>query len=60
MIYRFGDYELDGQRRELRREGSPIAIEPKVFEVLAYLLQHHERVVTKEERSWHTVGQGHS
>jgi DNA-binding response OmpR family regulator len=49
MIYRFGAYELDPQRRELRCEGSPIAIEPKVFEMLVYLLQHHERVVSKEE-----------
>jgi DNA-binding response OmpR family regulator len=49
MIYRFADYELDTQRRELRRAGQLVAIEPKVFEVLLYLLQHRERVVTKEE-----------
>jgi DNA-binding winged helix-turn-helix (wHTH) protein len=49
MIYRFDDYELDAQRRELRRAGQPVTIEPKVFEVLVYLLQHRERVVTKEE-----------
>jgi DNA-binding response OmpR family regulator len=49
MIYRFDDYELDPPRRELRRAGQPVAIEPKVFEVLLYLLQQRERVVTKEE-----------
>ena len=49
MIYRFGNYEFDEQRRELRQAGQPVAIEPKVFEVLLYLLQRHERVVTKEE-----------
>jgi DNA-binding response OmpR family regulator len=49
MLYRFADYALDTQRRELRRAGQPVAIEPKVFEVLLYLLQHRERVVTKEE-----------
>jgi DNA-binding response OmpR family regulator len=49
MMYRFGDYELDEQRRELRLAGQPVAIEPRVFEVLVYLLQHRERVVTKEE-----------
>ncbi len=49
MIYRFGDCELDTARRELRRAGQPGAIEPKVFEVLVYLLQHRERVVSKEE-----------
>ena len=49
MIYRFGNYKLDEQRRELHCQGLPVAIEPKVFEVLMYLLQHRERVVSKEE-----------
>src|SRR5215831_11175661 len=49
MIYRFGNYELDTQRCELRYTGQLVAIEPKVFEVLAYLLQHRDRVITKEE-----------
>ena len=49
MIYRFGNYELDAQRCALRCAGQQVAIEPKVFEVLVYLLQHRDRVVTKEE-----------
>ena len=49
MIYRFGSYELDTQRRELRCAGQLIAVEPKVFDVLFYLLEHRDRVVTKEE-----------
>jgi DNA-binding response OmpR family regulator len=49
MIYRFGDCELDEERRELRRAGQQIAIEPKAFEVLVHLLQYRDRVVTKEE-----------
>jgi DNA-binding response OmpR family regulator len=49
MIYRFGNYELDAQRCELRCAGQQVAIEPRVFDVLAYLLQHHDRVVTKDE-----------
>jgi DNA-binding response OmpR family regulator len=55
MIYRFGNYELDAQRCELRCAGQPVAIEPKVFEVLVYLIAHRDRVVTKEElleRCW--------
>jgi hypothetical protein len=35
-MYRFGNYELDEQRCELRCAGQLVAIEPKVFEVLAY------------------------
>jgi DNA-binding winged helix-turn-helix (wHTH) protein/tetratricopeptide (TPR) repeat protein len=49
MIYRFGDCELDEGRYELRRGGVPCHLEPQVFEVLAYLVRHRGRVVTKAE-----------
>ena len=49
MIYRFGDCELDDQRYELRRGGALVHLEPQVFEVLAYLARHRDRVVPKAE-----------
>jgi DNA-binding response OmpR family regulator len=49
MIYHFGPYQLDAQRGELRCASHPVVIEPKVFDVLVYLLQHRDRIVTKEE-----------
>jgi DNA-binding winged helix-turn-helix (wHTH) protein/predicted ATPase len=49
MIYRFGDCELDDRRYELRRAGAPRHVEPQVFEVLAYLVRHRDRVVPKTE-----------
>jgi TolB-like protein len=49
MQYRFGDYLLDVARRELRHGGEPIAIEPQVFDLLAYLIQNRDRVVTKDD-----------
>jgi class 3 adenylate cyclase len=49
MLYYFYDYSLDEARHELRRTGQLVAVEPKVFEVLLYLLQHRDRVVSKEE-----------
>ena len=49
MIYAFGDYELDEALFELRRAQTRVAIEPKVFNVLAYLLINRDRVVTKDE-----------
>ena len=49
MLYSFYDYTLDEARRELRRTGQLVAVEPKVFQVLLYLLQHCDRVVSKEE-----------
>jgi DNA-binding winged helix-turn-helix (wHTH) protein len=48
-IYVFGTYELDTQRYELRRAGEPLPLEPKVFDVLTYLVQHCDRLVSKDE-----------
>jgi len=45
----FGDYRLDVDRRELRRGAELIAIEPQVFDILVYLLQNRERVVSKDD-----------
>lgn len=49
MVYRFGEYELDPNQQELRRLGSPVRVEPQVFGVLAHLVTHSDRVVTKDE-----------
>ena len=49
MRYCFGDYVLDTQRAELHGAGAPIKLRRKVFQVLAYLLAHHDRVVPKQE-----------
>ena len=45
----FGDYVLDNERRELRRSSEQIALEPQVFDVLLYLVQNRDRVVTKDD-----------
>ena len=49
MIYAFGDYRLDTERFELRCKGELRPIEPQVFDVLTMLIEHRDRVVTKEE-----------
>ena len=49
MQFRFGDYMLDVARRELRHADEPIGIEPQVFDLLAYLIQNRDRVVTKDD-----------
>src|SRR5215831_1428897 len=49
MLYCFYNYTLDEARRELRRTRQLVEVEPKVFQVLLYLLQHRDRVVSKEE-----------
>jgi TolB-like protein/Tfp pilus assembly protein PilF len=45
----FADHTLDTDRRELRRGGEPIAVEPQVFDLLTYLVQNRERVVSKDD-----------
>jgi DNA-binding winged helix-turn-helix (wHTH) protein len=40
---------LDVDRRELRRDGTPVPLEPQAFDVLAHLVRHRDRVVPKEE-----------
>lgn len=48
-VYHIGPYELDIPRVELRENGKPVRIQPLVFEVLRYLIEHRERVVSKHE-----------
>jgi DNA-binding winged helix-turn-helix (wHTH) protein len=48
-IYVFGEFELDLGLYELRARGEVARIEPKVFDVLADLVRHRDRVVTKDE-----------
>ena len=48
-MIRFADCELDLGRIVLRRGGEEIRIEPQVFDVLAYLVEHRGAVVRKEE-----------
>jgi DNA-binding winged helix-turn-helix (wHTH) protein/tetratricopeptide (TPR) repeat protein len=49
MIYRFEDFELDTTLFELRHAGRVLHMEPQVFSVLAHLIAHRDRVVSKIE-----------
>jgi TolB-like protein/Tfp pilus assembly protein PilF len=49
MQFLFTDYVLDTDRRELRRGCAQIAVEPQVFDLLTYLMQNRERVVSKDD-----------
>jgi adenylate cyclase len=45
----FGECAIDPARRELIRAGETIHIEPQVFDLLLYLIENRERVVSKDE-----------
>ena len=49
MLFLFEDYALDTDRRELLRADRPIALQPQVFDVLAFLIRNRGRVVAKDE-----------
>ncbi len=45
----FEEHELDVDRRELRRGAELVSLEPQVFDLLVYLVQNRDRVVSKDE-----------
>lgn len=49
QTYTFEDFELDGRLFELRRRGARVPIEPKVFDLLSYVVAHRDRVIPKDE-----------
>jgi len=49
MQFLFGDHTLDADRRELRRGAEPISVEPQVFDLLIYLVENRDRVVSKDD-----------
>ena len=49
MVVRFGDCELNSDRRELRRGAKPVHVQPQVFDLLAYMVTHRDRVISRDE-----------
>jgi TolB-like protein/DNA-binding winged helix-turn-helix (wHTH) protein len=49
MKVSFGAYQLDTETRTLLRSGERIPIEAKAFDLLAYLIEHRERVISADE-----------
>lgn len=49
MKYRFGGFELDLAKAELRAEGELRPLEPQVFALIAFLVENRERLVSRDE-----------
>jgi len=49
VVLAFGDHRLDIERRELWCGANTIDLEPKAFDLLAFLVLHRDRVVTKDD-----------
>ena len=48
-LTRFGPFELDTRKLELRCNGTIVHLEPRPLRVLLYLLEHRDRIVPKQE-----------
>ena len=48
-LYSFGEFVLDPGRRALSCADSPVSLTPKAFDVLTFLVQNPNRLVTKGE-----------
>lgn len=49
ICYRIGRFELDPRRIELTAGGMPAELSRKPTQLLIYLIEHRERIVTREE-----------
>ncbi|MGI9261951.1 MAG: winged helix-turn-helix domain-containing protein [Woeseiaceae bacterium] len=49
VVFRIEHAELDTARRQIRFAGTAVDVQPKVFDLIEYLVRARERVVTKDE-----------
>jgi TolB-like protein len=49
LRYSFDEYELDTDRRELHCNGDLVSLEPQVFDLLKFLIQNRDRVVSRDD-----------
>jgi DNA-binding winged helix-turn-helix (wHTH) protein len=55
VVYRFGDFTLDCDTRQLFQDRSPVHLSPKAFELLTLLIANRARAVSKielQEKVW--------
>ncbi|MEO9818867.1 MAG: AAA family ATPase [Paracoccaceae bacterium] len=49
MAHKFLTFDLNLEQRELRDQGALVSLPPKTYDVLCYLIEHRDRMVTKSE-----------
>src|SRR5215470_16515871 len=48
-LYEFGPFRVDPEKEVLQRDGNPIPLQPKTFQILLVLVRHNTEVVTKDD-----------
>lgn len=56
MIYAFGSFELDATRYELRRAGSLVHVQPRVFDLLHFLVARRGALISRADLLEHVWG----
>src|SRR5260370_33300641 len=56
-FYRLAEVEVNAMQACIRRDGTELHLRHKAFQVLLYLLEHRQRLVTKDEL-WKNIWQG--
>ena len=49
QLYEFGDFRLDPSEHLLLRDGEPVSLTPKAFDLLVHLVEHRGRLVSKDQ-----------
>src|SRR5690349_7822483 len=49
LLYSFDRFQLDTSTRELQCDHEVLSVEPKVFDLLSYLIVNRARVVSKDD-----------
>jgi DNA-binding winged helix-turn-helix (wHTH) protein len=49
MLYRFLDVEIDSERYVLARQNCPVRVEPRVLDLIIYMVRQRARMVTRQE-----------
>lgn len=49
MLFKFDNFAIDTERRELRGPVGPVHVEPQVFDLLLHFVQNRDRVISKDE-----------
>lgn len=49
MIYKINKFEVDTDLFSITESGVAVAVEPKVFDLIVYLIEHREHLVSRDE-----------
>ncbi|MFS1439799.1 winged helix-turn-helix domain-containing protein [Shewanella sp. 10N.286.48.A6] len=49
MLFRFNNIEIDTDRYEIRKDSHVLSVEPKVYDLIIYLIENRQRIISRDE-----------